>query len=90
MRPINGYPIGNVGRNAIKGGPVSLVVKKSLALAAFVLMMLSLVVTLVRPRIPGAAVTGAELMGIVMQIVLAGAAFRYYRKIKRTTQDSGR
>ena len=69
---------------------MSLVVKKSLALAAFILMLLSLVVTFVRPRIPGARVTGAELTGIAMQIVLAGGAFRYYRKMKRTMQDSGK
>ena len=69
---------------------MSLVVKKSLALAAFILMVLSLVVTFVRPRIPGAEVTRAELTGIVMQIALAGAAFRYYQKMKRTIQDSAK
>lgn len=69
---------------------MSLVVKKSLALAAFILMLLSLVVTLVRPRIPGAPVTDAEIAGIAAQIVLAGVAFLYYRKMKRTMQDSGK
>lgn len=46
-------------------------VKKRLAPAAFILMMLSLVVTLVRPRIPGSAVSSTELIGIVIQITLA-------------------
>ena len=69
---------------------MSLVVKKYLALAAFILMMLSLVIACVRPRLPGSGVTGAELTGIVMQIALAGAAFRYYRKMRRTIQDSAK
>ena len=67
---------------------MSLVVKKSPALAAFILMILSLVVTFVRPRIPGTKLTGAELAAIVMQIALAGAAFGYYRKMKRKTEES--
>jgi len=33
---------------------------------------------------------GTELMGIVMQILLAWAALLYYRKMKRTSQGSGR
>ena len=61
---------------------MSLIARKSLALAAFSLMVLSLVVTLIRPRLPGTEMTGAELTAIVMQIALAGAAFRYYRKMK--------
>jgi hypothetical protein len=69
---------------------MSLAVKKSLALAAFILMLLSLAVTFVRPRIPGARVTGAEMAAIAMQVVLAGGALRYYRKMKRTMQDSGK
>ena len=55
-------------------------VKKRLALAAFILKMLSLVVTIVRPRIPGSSVGRAELMGIAIQIVLAVLAFRTYRQ----------
>jgi uncharacterized paraquat-inducible protein A len=55
-------------------------VKKRLALTAFILMMLSLVVTFVRPRIPGTSVSRAELMGIAIQIVLASLAFRTYRR----------
>jgi len=54
--------------------------KKRLALTAFILMMLSLVVTFVRPRIPGTSVSRAELMGIAIQIVLASLAFRTYRR----------
>ena len=69
----------------MRGSPV---VKKSLALAAFILMILSLVVTFVRPRIPGTRLTGTEQTAIVMQIALAAAAFGYYRKMKGKTQGS--
>ena len=55
-------------------------VKRRLALAAFILMMLSLVVTIVRPRIPGTPVSRAELIGVAVQIVLATFAFRTYRQ----------
>ncbi len=54
-------------------------VKRSLALAAFILMMLSLVVALVRPRIPGSQMSGAEMIAIAVQIVLAVVSFRVYR-----------
>jgi len=54
--------------------------RKGLALAAFILMLLSLVVTLVRPRMPGSSVSRAELIGIAIQIVLATLAFRKYRQ----------
>jgi len=56
------------------------VVKRRLALAAFILMLLSLTITLVRPRIPGSPVSRAELMGIAFQIVLAVVAFRKFRE----------
>ena len=55
-------------------------VKRRLALAAFILMMLSLVVTIVRPRIPGSSVSSAELISIVIQIVLATLALWMYRR----------
>jgi hypothetical protein len=54
--------------------------KKSIALAAFILMMASLLVTLVRPRIPGSQVSRTELVSIAIQIVLAILAFRLYRR----------
>jgi len=55
-------------------------VQKRLALAAFILMSLTLLVTLVRPRIPGSSVSRAELTGVAIQIVLAVVAFRKYRQ----------
>lgn len=55
-------------------------VRKSIALAAFILMMVSLLVTLVRPRLPGSHTSRAELIGIAVQIVLAILAFRQYRR----------
>lgn len=54
--------------------------QKRLALAAFFLMILTLLVTLVRPRIPGSRASGAELIGIAIQIILAIVAFRKYRQ----------
>jgi hypothetical protein len=54
--------------------------KKSLALAAFILMILSLVVTLVRPRLPGSHMSTGETVAIPIQIVLAVLAFRVYRR----------
>jgi len=55
-------------------------VKRRLLLAAFILMLLSLAVTLVRPRIPGSQMSRAELTGIAIQIVLAVIAFRKLRE----------
>ena len=55
-------------------------VKRRLALTAFILMVLSLAVTLVRPRLPGSQVSRAELTGIAIQIVLAVIAFRKLRQ----------
>jgi Na+-transporting NADH:ubiquinone oxidoreductase subunit NqrD len=55
-------------------------VKKSLALGAFVLMISSLVVTLVRPRIPGSHMGSAELIAIAVQIILAVISLRVYRQ----------
>ena len=55
-------------------------VKRRLAFAAFILMVSSLVVTLVRPRIPGSQVSRAELISIAMQVVLAVIAFRKFRE----------
>src|ERR1044071_9260827 len=46
-------------------------VQKRLALAAFILMVLTLLVTLVRPRIPGSTMSRAELIGLGIQIVIA-------------------
>jgi hypothetical protein len=54
--------------------------RKSIALAAFILLILSLLVTLVRPRVPGSHASRAELMSIPIQIVLAILAFRQYRQ----------
>jgi hypothetical protein len=54
--------------------------RKRLALAGFVLMVLSLAVTLVRPRLPGSTMSRAELIGIAIQIALAILAFRMYRR----------
>jgi hypothetical protein len=53
--------------------------KKRLALAAFILMLLSLAVTAVRPRIPGSQMSRAEMIGVAIQIVLAVVAFRTFR-----------
>ena len=55
------------------------IVKRRLALAAFIVLLLSLVVTLVRPRIPGRQVSRAELISIAIQVVLAVIAFRKSR-----------
>jgi hypothetical protein len=55
-------------------------VQKRFALTAFILMVLTLLVTLVRPRIPGSRVSGAELTAIAIQIVLAIVAFRKYQR----------
>jgi hypothetical protein len=54
--------------------------RKRLALAAFILIVLSLAVTLVRPRPPHSTVSSAELTAIVIQIALAIVAFRKYRQ----------
>jgi hypothetical protein len=54
--------------------------RKSLALTALILMVLTLAVTLVRPRIPGSHMSRAEAIAIPVQIVLAVAAFRVYRR----------
>jgi len=53
--------------------------KKRLALAAFVVMLLSLVVTAVRPRIPGSQMSRAEMISVAIQIALAVIAFRTFR-----------
>jgi hypothetical protein len=55
-------------------------VRKRLALAACVLMVASLVVTLVRPRMPSSQMSGAEMIGIPIQIVLAAVAFWKYHQ----------
>jgi hypothetical protein len=54
--------------------------RKSIALAAFILMMLSLLVALVRPRLPGSHMSSAELIGLAIQVVLAILAVRLYRR----------
>ena len=55
-------------------------VKKSLALVGFILMTVSLILTLVRPRLPGSHMSTAELIGIPIQILLAVVSFRLYRR----------
>jgi hypothetical protein len=59
---------------------MTLGVKKSLALVAFILMTLSLVLTLVRPRLPGSQMSAAEMIAIPIQIFLAVVSFRLYRR----------
>jgi hypothetical protein len=54
-------------------------VKRRLLLAAFILLLASLLVTLVRPRLPGTPVSGAELIAIAIQIVLMVIALRKLR-----------
>jgi hypothetical protein len=51
-------------------------VKKSLGLVAFMVMVLSLLATLVRPRLPGSEMSRPEVIAIPIQIVLTVLAFR--------------